>query len=219
MIASRLAAIRSEITQLSTRSVELVAVSKTKPIEALVEAYAAGQRHFGENYVAEILDKYNKLPEDTLWHFIGHLQSNKVSKLLMNCPNLYMVETVDSVKLASKLDNVLSTASRSSKLRVLVELKTSDEDTKSGASLADALQLIMHIINRCPNLYFSGVMTIADPVNPERSFKALISFVDKLKEASVSVEVISMGMSGDYPLAIHFGSTEVRIGSSIFGSR
>lgn len=219
MIASRLTAIRNELAQLSSRSVDLVAVSKTKPVESIMEAYSAGQRKFGENYVTEMVDKYSQAPEDIQWHFIGHLQSNKVSKLLTGCPDLYMVETVDSVKLATKMDQVLSGINRVSKLRVLVEVKTSNEESKSGTASDEALPIITHILQNCPYLHFSGLMTIANPADPGNSFRMLSSLAERLRADSIPVEVISMGMSGDYPLAVQLGSTEVRIGSSIFGSR
>jgi PLP dependent protein len=219
MIASRLASIRNEITHLSSRHIELVAVSKTKPVADVMEAYSAGQRSFGENYVGELVEKGNQLPSDIRWHFIGHLQSNKVSKLLTSCPNLYMIESVDSIKLATKLNQTLTSLDPPEPLRVLVEIRTSSEDTKSGISIDGAELLIEHIISHCPFLRFSGVMTIADPSTPEESFKSLFAFSEKLRAQSVPVEVVSMGMSGDYPLAISLGSTEVRIGSSIFGHR
>lgn len=219
MIQSNLAKVRSEILKLATTSVELVAVSKTKPSECVLEAFEAGQRHFGENYVSELVDKYQRLPKEIKWHFIGHLQSNKVTKLLTSCPELYMIETVDSEKLAQRVNRTLSAVERQTRLKVLVEVLTSDEGTKSGAPVASVLPLVQFIIEACPNVEFDGLMTIANPSKPENSFRILRELKLLLESHSIPVRTMSMGMSGDYPLALQYGSNEVRIGSSIFGSR
>ncbi len=219
MIQSNLAKVRSEILKLATTSVELVAVSKNKPSECVLEAFEAGQRHFGENYVSELVDKYQRLPKEIKWHFIGHLQSNKVTKLLTSCPELYMIETVDSEKLAQRVNRTLSAVERQTRLKVLVEVLTSDEGTKSGAPVASVLPLVQFIIEACPNVEFDGLMTIANPSKPENSFRILRELKLLLESHSIPVRTMSMGMSGDYPLALQYGSNEVRIGSSIFGSR
>jgi pyridoxal phosphate enzyme (YggS family) len=219
MIRSNLAKVRSELHKLTSTIVELVAVSKTKPAEQVVEAYEADQRHFGENYVSELVDKYKRLPQDIKWHFIGHLQSNKIAKLLTSCPELYIIETVDSQKLAQKINRTISTVERRTKLKVLVEVLTSAEGTKSGVSQSEVLPLIRFIMDSCPNLEFDGLMTIADPSKPENSFRILQELKIRLESESIPVRTMSMGMSGDYPIALQYGSNQIRIGSSIFGSR
>jgi pyridoxal phosphate enzyme (YggS family) len=219
MIKSNLNKIRTELVRLSSKPIRLVAVSKTKPAEYIKEAYDAGQVHFGENYVNEIIEKASALPPDILWHFIGHLQSNKVKKLISECPNLYMIETIDSIKLAEKVDRALSDVPRSTKLKVLVEVKTSQEESKSGIDPFSVNLLVDTIISNCKYIEFDGLMTIADPTKPDESFRMLSDIAKFLQARSIPVNTISMGMSGDYALAIEHGSNEVRIGSSIFGSR
>uniref|UniRef100_A0A0G4IB72 Pyridoxal phosphate homeostasis protein n=1 Tax=Chromera velia CCMP2878 TaxID=1169474 RepID=A0A0G4IB72_9ALVE len=203
---------------------EVLAVSKTKPAEMVKEVYEAGQRHFGENYVQEILEKAPQLPSDIQWHMIGHLQSNKC-KSLLEIPNLYVIESVDSQKLADKIQNAASSMDRT--VRVMLEVKTSDEDTKSGLSLETAPDLAAHILKSCPNLIFCGLMTIAhpDPEKAEANFRDLSALRDRLsdelglpKEGEGSLE-LSMGMSGDLEQAIAAGSSQVRIGTAIFGAR
>ena len=197
--------------------VQLVAVSKMKSVADIKEAYDAGQRHFGENYVAELVDKAHQLPEDIQWHFIGHLQSNKARMLIDGGVNLYMIESVDSLKLANKLESVLSSSNR--RVKILVEVHTSEEDTKSGVSPLSAPNLVNHILKTCPHLEFFGLMTIADPKCPETSFQKLSDLKKALEKTGLPVPILSMGMSDDYAAAIAYGSNQVRIGSSIFGSR
>ena len=209
-ICSNLTHLLGHLATLSNPPATLVAVSKLKLVIDIMAAYKAGQRHFGENYVSELCEKAPQLPSDIRWHFIGHLQSNKVRKLLTECPDLYMVESVDSAKLASKLDQTLASLSRTG-LKVLVEVRTSLEETKSGVSVSEVAKLVEHIKTSCPNLCFDGLMTIADPNDPETCF-------EQLRALGIG-PTLSMGMSGDYPIAISHGSTQVRIGSTIFGSR
>lgn len=200
-------------------TVRLVAVSKTKPVTDLLEAYNEGQRHFGENYVDELLGKEKQMPDDVMWHFIGHLQSNK-AKLLAAIPNLYCVETIDSQKLAQKLNSSRQTTGLPP-LKVFVQVNTSSEGTKSGVEPESCISLARFIIERCPNLAFSGLMTIGMP-GETNDFRILSSLRDSLcAELSLdksSVE-LSMGMSSDYEQAIREGSTNVRVGSTIFGER
>eukprot|EP01016_Furgasonia_blochmanni_P001924 TRINITY_DN1075_c0_g1_i8.p1 TRINITY_DN1075_c0_g1~~TRINITY_DN1075_c0_g1_i8.p1 ORF type:complete len:165 (+),score=34.89 TRINITY_DN1075_c0_g1_i8:65-559(+) len=129
------------------RNVRLVAVSKTKPVELIKEAYDCGVRDFGENYVDELLEKYDKLPNDIRWHFIGHLQSNKCKQILTP-PNLTFIETVDSIKLADKLDKTCKKTGRAN-LNIMVQVRTSDEDSKSGAQGEELFSLIEHILTNC----------------------------------------------------------------------
>ncbi|KAI3436435.1 hypothetical protein D9Q98_005852 [Chlorella vulgaris] len=201
----------------------LVAVSKTKPAEAVREAYDAGQRVFGENYVQEVVDKAPQLPQDCAWHFIGHLQSNKVKTLLEAVPNLALLETVDSAKLASKLDSTVAALGRPP-LAVFVQVNTSGEESKYGVEPAECVALARHIQEQCPHLRFAGLMTIGMPDYSSRpeNFQCLQdcrrAVCDALGLEEAAVE-LSMGMSGDFEAAIEMGSTNVRVGSTIFGAR
>ncbi|KAF8410762.1 hypothetical protein HHK36_003299 [Tetracentron sinense] len=201
----------------------VVAVSKTKPISLIRQVYDAGHRCFGENYVQEIIDKAPQLPEDIEWHFLGHLQSNKVKSLLAAVPNLAMVESVDNEKIANHLDRVVASIGRNP-LKVLVQVNTSGEESKSGVDPSGCVELTKHVKLGCPNLEFSGLMTIGMPdysSTPE-NFKTLSNCrTNVCKALGVAEEQceLSMGMSGDFELAIEMGSTNVRIGSTIFGPR
>ena len=146
-------------------SVRLVAVSKTKPVENIQELYEAGYRSFGENYFQELVEKAQSLPKDISWHFIGHLQSSKASKLVKEVPNLAVLETVDSVKLAGKLNNACEAVGREP-LSVFVQVDTSGETTKSGVEDGVELdELVLFIKEQCPYLRLSGLMTIGKYVN------------------------------------------------------
>lgn len=221
IIQANLRSVLAGLRAVETSPVTLVAVSKTKSPSDVLEAYNAGQRRFGENYVAEICEKAPKLPSDIEWHFIGHLQSNKVHKLITGCPNLFMIETIDSEKLASKVNSAMEAAhgGRSALLRVLIEVRTSLEATKTGVNPQDALGLMVYIKEKCARLIFAGLMTMADPLDAEASFRQLSELASELKARGHAIETVSMGMSGDYELAVRNGSTEVRIGSKIFGER
>lgn len=206
-----------------TDDVRVVAVSKTKPVSLIQQIYDAGHRCFGENYVQEIIDKAPQLPDDILWHFIGHLQSNKVKPLLNAVPNLAMVEGVDNDKIAYNLDRVVS-GIRRQPLKVLVQVNTSGEASKSGVNPSDCVDLVKHVKLGCPNLEFSGLMTIGMPdyTSTPLNFQTLLNCRAEVCEAlgiSESQCELSMGMSGDFEQAIEMGSTNVRIGSTIFGPR
>ncbi|GIL44214.1 hypothetical protein Vafri_1741 [Volvox africanus] len=207
-----------------TQPVRLVAVSKTKPVEALQEAYDAGQRVFGENYVQEMLDKAPALPSDIHWHFIGHLQSNKVKAIVETVPNLAMVETVDSTKLADKLNRAVEVAGRTEPLRVMVQVNTSGEESKFGVDPGACVALAKHIVQSCPKLRLAGLMTIGMPDYSSRpeNFQCLsecrAKVATELGLAPGDLE-LSMGMSGDFEQAIEMGSTNIRVGSTIFGAR
>ncbi|EXB63289.1 hypothetical protein L484_012479 [Morus notabilis] len=203
--------------------IRVVAVSKTKPVSLIRQVYDAGHRCFGENYVHEILDKAPQLPEDVEWHFVGHLQSNKVKSLLSGVPNLSMVEGVHNKKIASHLDNAVSSLGRNP-LKVLVQVNTSGEASKSGTDPSGSVELAKHVKLHCPNLLFSGLMTIGMPdytSTPENFRTLLNSRTEVCKALGLTEEQceLSMGMSGDFEQAIETGSTNVRIGSTIFGPR
>ncbi|OIS99120.1 hypothetical protein A4A49_29070 [Nicotiana attenuata] len=203
--------------------VRVVAVSKTKPISLINQVYDAGHRCFGENYVQEIIQKAPELPEDIEWHYIGHLQSNKVKQLLSAVPNLAMVHGVDNQKLANHLDRMVSSIGRQP-LKVLVQVNTSGEESKSGIDPSNCVELAKHVKLDCPNLEFSGLMTIGRPdyTSTPENFKTLLNCrteVCKVLGMGESQCELSMGMSSDFELAIEMGSTNVRIGSTIFGPR
>lgn len=205
-------------------SPRLVAVSKTKPVSDLREAYDAGQRCFGENYVQEIVDKSPELPSDVQWHFIGHLQSNKVKTLLEGVPSLACIETVDSQKLANKLDNTLEKLSRDN-LKVFVQVNTSGEESKYGVEPGpECVSLCKHIEESCPHLTLSGLMTIGQPDYSSRP-ENFVNLRECRKEVCAALGKeedlleLSMGMSGDFVQATEMGSTNIRVGSTIFGAR
>jgi pyridoxal phosphate enzyme (YggS family) len=227
-VAMGLALVRKNVASLAAElkadpAPTLVAVSKLMPVETLMLAYNENQRHFGENYVQEICEKAPQMPEDIRWHFIGGLQSNKAKMLVNSVKGLYMVESVDSPKLATTLDKACEAAKRDV-LRVLVQVNTSKEESKGGCEDHEALAVAKHIVDTCKNLRFSGLMTIGklgDP-NPEPYFKKLAECrADVAKKLGVEEKslLLSMGMSGDYELAIRMGSNNVRVGSTIFGER
>lgn len=201
----------------------LVAVSKYKPQEDIQTLYDAGQRHFGENYVQELVEKAQALPKDICWHFIGSLQSNKC-KVLAPIPNLYAIETLDSESKANKLNN--ARAGTNALLNIFIQVNSSKEEQKSGIiDLKDVIALAKHIEANCPNLRLMGLMTIGSIESSKsegtenEDFKVLVDFRDQLsKEIGRDLE-LSMGMSSDYMEAINQGSTNVRVGSSIFGAR
>lgn len=203
--------------------VRVVAVSKTKPTILLREVYDGGHLHFGENYVQEIVEKAPQMPSDIRWHFIGHLQSNKAKTLVSQVPNLYMVETVDNPKIASNLDKAVATIGRPP-LKVLVQVNTSGEESKYGVDPEACLELARHVVSQCPNLEFSGLMTIGmmDYSSKPQNFQKLVECRDEISVdfgvSPLSLE-LSMGMSGDFEQAIEMGSTNVRVGSTIFGAR
>lgn len=202
-------------------SVRLVAVSKTKPNEDILALYRAGQRHFGENYFQEFSEKASVLPLDIKWHFIGHLQSSKANKLLRDVPSLYMVETVDSEKLAGKLQSACIAAERTEPLKVLLQVDTSGEDTKSGITTSEVPALARYILDQCPQLQLAGVMTIGAP-GDLTCFDRLVEAKEVLQSTighSDTPLELSMGMSGDFEAAIQRGATSVRVGSTIFGPR
>lgn len=214
----------------------LLAVSKTKPVDVILDAYSVGQRHFGENYVQELVEKANDARilehcQDIRWHFIGHLQSNKINKVL-NLPNLHMIQTVHSSKLAEGLNKAWAKlkeehSDKAAKLNVLVQINTSGEDEKNGVQPEDAVELYRHVLEKCPNLNCEGVMTIGRfghdySTGPNPDFNTLMKCHQEIcstfERDPIEVQV-SMGMSDDFMQAIEEGSTIVRVGSSIFGAR
>ncbi|KAI0213307.1 Pyridoxal phosphate homeostasis protein [Lamellibrachia satsuma] len=224
-------ACRSHPPELCGFQPRLVAVSKTKPAALVVEVYKNGQRHFGENYVNELEEK-SKNPKilaecpDIRWHFIGHLQKNKVNKTL-SVTNLFLIETIDSTKLATAVNNHWQHMEKSEPLKVMVQVNTSNEENKHGCRPVDTVELVKHVLNNCPQLTFVGLMTIGAfdhdlSQGPNPDFQCLVKrkaeVCEKLHLAADQVE-LSMGMSHDFEHAIEMGSTNVRVGSTIFGAR
>ncbi|XP_057175165.1 pyridoxal phosphate homeostasis protein isoform X2 [Triplophysa rosa] len=199
----------------------------------VVEAYKHGQRNFGENYVNELVEKashpqiLSSCPE-IKWHFIGHLQKNNVNKLLA-VPNLYMVETIDSIKLAERVNSSWQKlrAANTQWLKMMVQINTSGEGSKHGLSPDETVNTVKHIVSQCPALEFAGLMTIgrygydlSDGPNPD--FQMLLKRREEVCESlkmPVDKVELSMGMSSDFEHAIEVGSTNVRVGSTIFGTR
>uniref|UniRef100_A0A0N8EUR9 Pyridoxal phosphate homeostasis protein n=1 Tax=Heterocephalus glaber TaxID=10181 RepID=A0A0N8EUR9_HETGA len=209
----------------------LVAVSKTKPVEMVIEAYNHGQRTFGENYVQELLEKASN-PKilsscpDIKWHFIGHLQKQNVNKL-MAVPNLSVLETVSSVKLAERVNSSWQKKGSPERLKVMVQVNTSGEDSKHGLPPSEMIALVEHLNAKCPSLEFVGLMTIGRfghdlSQGPNPDFQMLWSLreelCEKLQVPAGQVE-LSMGMSSDFQHAIEVGSTNIRVGTTIFGER
>lgn len=201
-------------------SVKLVAVSKFKPEQDIAEAYANGQRIFGESRALELRDKYNNLPKDIEWHFIGHLQTNKIKYII---PFVSLIHSVDSVGLLKEIDAYAKKAGRV--VECLIQVHISQEETKFGFSYEECVELFNNYDSlELENVKIVGLMGMAtntdDMEQVRLEFKSLKSLYDRLNtEKKLGFSVLSMGMSSDYELAIKEGSTMVRIGSSIFGSR
>ena len=201
------------------KNITLVAVSKTKPLELLNEAYDQGQRIFGENKVQEMVDKFEKMPKDIKWHMIGHLQTNKVKYI---ASFVSLIHGVDSLRLLREINKQATKHNRT--IDCLIQIKIATEDTKFGMSLND-LQLLLKSdeFKTLDNIRIKGLMGMAsfttDNHQIESEFKYLKSIFDQIKKKYSDIEILSMGMSNDYKLATKYGSNMVRIGSHIFGSR
>ncbi len=202
---------------------KLVAVSKTQPVEKLEEVYAAGQRIFGENKVQEVVPKFEALPKDIEWHMIGHLQSNKVKYI---APFISLIHSVDSFRLLEEINKQALKANRT--ITCLLQLHIAKEETKFGFSEEEVLEMLSSAsFKNLRNITIVGLMGMAtfsdNPEQVRNEFRSLKKFFDTLKNTSLPVGVsmieLSMGMSGDYKIAIEEGSTMVRVGSAIFGSR
>jgi len=204
-------------------TVTLVAVSKTKPIEDIQEAYAAGQRVFGENKIQEMTQKWEALPKDIQWHMIGHVQTNKVKYM---APYVHTIHAVDSLKLLKEINKQAMKHHRV--VNCLLQLKIAKEDSKFGLAKEDLFSILnSEELDSLENIIITGLMgmaTFTDNINQiKEEFSVLKDTFDILKNKPVTknkqLQTISMGMSGDYPIAIECGSTMIRVGSSIFGAR
>jgi pyridoxal phosphate enzyme (YggS family) len=201
------------------KNVTLVAVSKTKPIEDLQEAYNAGQRIFGENRIQEMAEKYELLPKDIKWHMIGHLQSNKVKYMA------HFVDLIHGVDKFSTLKEINKQAKKHDRvIHCLLQAKIAEEDSKFGLSFDEIENILAsEKLKDLVNIKIVGLMGMAtftdDKQQLHKEFSSLKNLFDKLKTDNQNLKTLSMGMSGDYLIAIENGSTMIRVGSSIFGKR
>lgn len=204
------------------KHVTLVAVSKTKPVSDIMEAYNAGQRIFGENKVQEMVEKQPQLPKDIEWHMIGHLQRNKVKYM---AEFVSLIHGVDNFRLLKEIDKQAKIHNRT--IDCLLQIKIADEDSKFGMTTQEAQEILQSSdFLELKNVQIVGVMGMAtftdDKKQIESEFSNLKSAFDQLKTldpSNTNFKIVSMGMSGDYPIAIDCGSTLIRVGSSIFGER
>ncbi len=202
------------------KEVTLIAVSKTKPIEMVQEAYDAGKRDFGENKAQEMKQKYEVMPKDIRWHFIGHLQTNKIKYLLgRTC----LIHSVDSLHLAQAIE--AECVKRDQEVDILIEVNVAQEATKFGLKLEETLALVREAA-KLPHLHVQGLMTIAPYVEDPEQNRPIFASLRKLSVDiaaknidNIHMNVLSMGMTGDYEVAIEEGATMVRVGTGIFGQR
>lgn len=212
----------NSISKTIPENVTLIAVSKTQPVTFILEAYQAGQRAFGENKIQEMAEKFDILPKDIEWHMIGHLQSNKVKYM---AHFVHLIHGVDSFKTLAEINKQALKHNRI--INCLLEIKIASEETKFGLSFTEAEQLLKsEELKNLKNINITGLMGMAsftDDIEIIGSeFKNLKNFFDSLQKYqsfNVNSTILSMGMSGDYKIAIEEGSTMIRVGSAIFGSR
>lgn len=204
----------------AAEEVTLIAVSKTKPVEMLQEIYDCGCRDFGENKVQEIMDKYEKLPNDIRWHMIGHLQTNKVKYIV---DKVYMIHSVDSIKLAKEISK--EAVKKNVTVKILLEVNVAQEETKFGMMSEEVKDFYNEAID-LPGLKVCGLMTIAPYIEDSEEnrqyfvkLRQLMVDMTEEKNDNKSVGELSMGMTGDYEVAIEEGATYVRVGTGIFGER
>lgn len=226
MIKTNLTLVQQNIKEACQRSgrdsseVTLIAVSKTKPLAMLEEAYESGVRDFGENKVQEMMEKAEMLPEDIRWHMIGHLQRNKVKYLI---DKVYMIHSVDSLRLAEEISKEAGKHDRT--IPILIEVNVAEEESKFGVTSTQAEELIRQI-TVLPNIRIMGLMTIAPYVEKAEKNRKIFAQLKQLAVDiagknidNVSMDYLSMGMTGDYCVAIEEGATFVRVGTGIFGER
>ena len=226
MIKENLEEVREKIRQACQRSgrreedVTLISVSKTKPVELLREAYEAGSRDFGENRVQEIMEKYGQMPEDVRWHMIGHLQKNKVRQVI---DKAVLIHSVDTVELAEQIEK--DAAKRDLTVDILLEVNVAEEESKFGFRTEEVEAAVMKI-KEFPHVHIKGLMTIAPFVSNSEDnrevFKKLYQLYVDIRSKNidnVNMSVLSMGMTGDYEVAVEEGATMIRVGTGIFGAR
>ncbi len=202
------------------KEVTLIAVSKTKPVSDIMEAYEYGIREYGENKVQEMCDKYEVLGKDIHWHLIGHLQRNKVKYIV---DKAFLIHSVDSLRLAEQISDECT--KKNVEANILVQVNVANEDTKFGLKQEETIEMVKEI-SRFSNVHIKGLMTIAPfTENPEdnriyfRELKELSLKIKELELENVEMNELSMGMTGDYEVAIEEGATLVRVGTGIFGNR
>lgn len=226
MIKENLEEVREKIRQACQRSgrreedVTLISVSKTKPVEMLKEAYEAGSRDFGENWVQEIMEKYGQMPEDVRWHMIGHLQKNKVRQVI---DKAVLIHSVDTVELAEQIEK--DAAKRDLTVDILLEVNVAEEESKFGFRTEEVEAAVMKI-KEFPHVHIKGLMAIAPFVSNSEDnrevFKKLYQLYVDIRSKNidnVNMSVLSMGMTGDYEVAVEEGATMIRVGTGIFGAR
>jgi len=206
--------------EIKDTSAKLVAVSKTKPVDAIMEAYNCGIRDFGENKAQEITWKFEELPKDIRWHMIGHLQTNKVKNII---DKVSLIHSVDSIKLANEIN--LEAKKLGIVVDILAQINISEEESKYGIQGNEAFDFILEI-SKYKNIKVKGLMTIApfteNPEDNRKYFKDLNKlYVDIISKNidNINMEILSMGMTGDYLIAIQEGATLIRVGTGIFGER
>ena len=226
MLADKLNLVKKNIEEAcdtagrSPQEVTLIAVSKTKPVEMLKEAYDAGVRVFGENKVQEIVDKYDQMPSDVQWHMIGHLQRNKVKYII---DKVDMIHSVESLKLAEKIEK--RAAQKDIVMDILIEVNMAAEESKFGVKPEDTEALLREIA-KMQHIRVRGLMTVAPFVENQeenrevfRQMRELLVDMNGKKIDNIKMDTLSMGMTGDYEVAIEEGATIVRVGTGIFGER
>ena len=201
--------IKNEISQETT----LVAVSKTRTNEEMLEAYNLGLRDFGENYVQELIKKMDTLPDDIKWHMIGHLQTNKVKDIVKR--NIYLIESVDSIKLAKEINK--EAIKNNKKVNILIEVKISQDPNKTGCSKEEVDNLIEEV-KQLSNINLQGLMTIGPNTEDKDIIRESFKEMKQLKD-KYNLPLLSMGMSNDYKIAIEEGTNIIRVGTKIFGER
>ena len=201
--------------ELRLSSITLVAVSKTKPVEDILELYNLGHRDFGENYVQELAEKAELLPNDIRWHFIGHLQTNKVRSIV---PFIYLIHGVDSLKLLKEIDKQAEKNKRV--IDCLLQVHIAQEETKFGFNETELFGIELKQFQNVKIKGLMGMASLTDDINKIRiEFKSLKTLFEKLKAQNPELSILSMGMSADYKIALEEGSNMVRIGSLLFGER
>ena len=207
------------LAELKPYNAQLVAVSKTKSVEAVQEVYDFGHKIFGENYVQELVEKQAQLPKDIHWHFIGHLQSNKVK---MIAPFVSLIQSVDSLKLLREINKEAKKHNRI--IDCLLQVHIAQEETKFGLSMEEAKEIMQSSeVGEMKNISIKGLMGMSTLTEDEsqirKEFKSLKNFQTQLQTSNLKLQTLSMGMTSDYRMALEEGSNLVRIGSAIFGER
>lgn len=208
--------IQHNITELKSSlppEVSLVAVSKTKPVSDLLEAYQAGQRIFGENKIQEMVSKWEQLPKDIQWHMIGHVQTNKVKYM---APFVHTIHAVDRIKLLKEIQKQAEKNERI--INCLIQIRIAEEDTKFGLA-ASELDAMLEAAASCSHVKIKGLMGMATFTSDTDQIQTEFQKLAQLYQKNSEFEILSMGMSGDYPIAIEAGSNMIRVGSKLFGER